>query len=118
TVTPEQTAVWRYWRLEDTPELHLPKFEDYVAGFLEVYGEAVNGRLRRSRPVAVTLSGGLDSGSAAALAARTLHQQGERLTAYTAVPLYDTQNTVGPNRFGDETEFARETAAFHPNIDW
>jgi asparagine synthase (glutamine-hydrolysing) len=118
TVTPEQTAVYRYWRLEETPELHLPKFEDYVAGFLEVYGEAVNGRLRNSRPVAVTLSGGLDSGSAAALAARTLHQQGKRLTAYTAVPLYDTQNTVGPNRFGDETEFARETAAFHPNIDW
>lgn len=118
TVTPEQTAVWRYWRLEDTPELHLPKFEEYVAGFLEVYGAAVNGRLRSSRPVAVTLSGGLDSGSVTALAARALNEQNQPLTAYTAVPLYDTQNTVGPNRFGDETEFARETAAFHPNINW
>lgn len=116
-ITPEQTAIWQYWRLEDTPTLHLPTFDEYVAGFLEVYGAAVNGRLRSSRPVAVTLSGGLDSGSVAALAARTLHQQAERLTAYTAVPLYDTQNTVGPNRFGDETEFAQETAAFHPNID-
>lgn len=117
TITPEQTAVWQYWRLEDTPTLHLPTFDEYVAGFLEVYGEAVNGRLRSRRPVAVTLSGGLDSGSVAALAARTLHQQGQQLTAYTAVPLYDVQNTVGPNRFGDETEFAQETAAFHPNID-
>lgn len=116
TVSPEQTAVWQYWRLEDTPTLHLPTFEDYVAGFLEVYGAAVDGRLRSSRPVGVTLSGGLDSGSVAALAAHTLHQQGEQLTAYTAVPLYDTQHTVGPNRFGDETEFAQETAAFHPNI--
>ena len=118
TITAEQTAVWRYWRLEDTPELHLPTFDEYVAGFLEVYGAAVNGRLRSSRPVAVTLSGGLDSGSVAALAAQTLNTQQQRLTAYTAVPLYDTQNTVGPNRFGDETGFARETAAFHPNIDW
>ncbi|MBK8899937.1 MAG: asparagine synthetase B [Anaerolineaceae bacterium] len=118
TITPAQTAVWRYWRLEDTPELHLPTFEEYVTGFLEVYGEAVNGRLRSSSPVAVTLSGGLDSGSVTALAARNLKAQNQRLAAYTAVPLYDTQNTVGPNRFGDETEFARETAAFHPNIDW
>ncbi|MCB8979893.1 MAG: asparagine synthetase B [Ardenticatenaceae bacterium] len=117
TITPEKTAVWQYWRLEDTPTLHLPTFEDYVAGFLEVYSEAVNGRLRSSRPVAVTLSGGLDSGSVAALAARKLSEQGQRLPAYTAVPLYDTQNTVSPNRFGDETEFAQETAAFHPNID-
>ena len=54
TVTPEQTAVWRYWRLEDTPELHLPTFDEYVAGFLEVYGAAVNGRLRSTRPMRST----------------------------------------------------------------
>ncbi len=117
TITPKKTNIWQYWHLEDTPELHLPTFEDYVAGFLEVYTEAVTCRLRSSKPVGVTLSGGLDSGSVAALAARALHQQGKRLPAYTAVPLYDVQNIVGPNRFGDETEFARATAEFHPNFN-
>ena len=117
TVTPQETAVHRYWRLEDTPELNLPTFADYVAGFLEVYTEAVNCRLRSSKPIGVTLSGGLDSGSVAALAARTLASKGERLTAFTSVPLYDVQNTVGPTRFGDETDYAQETAAFYSNID-
>ncbi|MCA9945064.1 MAG: asparagine synthetase B [Ardenticatenaceae bacterium] len=117
TITQEKTAVWRYWRLEDTPELHLPTFEDYVAGFLEIFTEAVNCRLRSSKPVGVTLSGGLDSGAVTAVAARTLHQAGKRLTAYTAVPMFNVQNTVEPNWFGDETEFSGATASFYPNID-
>lgn len=117
TVTPQRTQVWRYWRLEDTPELRLPSREEYVAGFLEVYDRAVRDRLRSHRPIGVTLSGGLDSGSVTALAARALGEQGKRLTAFTAVPLYDTSQTVGPKRFGDETEFASLTAAHWPNVD-
>lgn len=117
TVTPQGTRVWRYWRLEDTPELRLPNRDDYVQGFLEVYDEAVRCRLRSYRPVGVTLSGGLDSGSVTALAARELARQGQRLTAFTAVPLYDTTRTVGPQRFGDETEYATATAAFCGNVD-
>jgi asparagine synthase (glutamine-hydrolysing) len=117
TITQAETAVRQYWHLEDTPELNLPSFEDYVAGFLEIYTEAVNCRLHSSKSVGVTLSGGLDSGSVAALAARALQYQGKQLPAYTAVPLYDVKNTVGPNHFGDETEFARETANFYANID-
>lgn len=117
TLTPQGTRVWRYWRLEDTPELRLPRREDYVQGFLEVYDAAVRCRLRSYRPVGVTLSGGLDSGSVTALAARELARQGRRLTAFTAVPLYDTSRTVGPKRFGDETEYAAATAAFCGNVD-
>jgi asparagine synthase (glutamine-hydrolysing) len=88
-----------------------------VEGFLEVYDRAVRDRLRSHRPVGVTLSGGLDSGSVTALAARALGEQGQRLTAFTAVPLYDTSQTVGPKRFGDETHFASLTAAHWPNVD-
>ncbi|MEZ4590937.1 MAG: asparagine synthase-related protein [Chloroflexota bacterium] len=117
TVTREKTAVHQYWRLEDTAELRLPNFEAYVEGFLEVFEAAVVARLRSSKPVGVTLSGGLDSGSVTALAARALHQQGKRLPAFTSVPIYDVANTVGKMRFGDETKFAQETASFHPNID-
>ncbi len=117
TVTPQGMRTWRYWRLEDTPELRLPRREDYVQGFLEVYDEAVRCRLRSYRPVGVTLSGGLDSGSVTALAARELARQGQRLTAFTAVPLYDTTRAIGPRRFGDETEYAAATAAFCGNID-
>ena len=72
TVTPQGIEVKRYWYLENTPDLHLRTDDDYVEAFLDIFSEAVRCRLRCSAPVATTLSGGLDSGSVAALAAREL----------------------------------------------
>ena len=117
TITPRETRVWRYWTPEETPELHLRHRDDYVEGFLEVYEAAVRCRLRSYRPVGVTLSGGLDSGSVTALAARSLAHQGQRLTAFTAVPRYHSSHSVGPRRFGDETPYAAATASCFGNID-
>jgi asparagine synthase (glutamine-hydrolysing) len=107
----------QYWRLEDVPELKLKKSQDYIDGFLEVYDRAVRDRLRSHRPIGVTLSGGLDSGSITGLAARALNEQGIRLPAYTSVPLYNVSNTVDGNRFGDELPFAQSMADFAGNVD-
>ncbi len=108
----------QYWRLEDVPDLRLKNPRDYVDGFLGLYDRAVRDRLRSHRPVGVTLSGGLDSGSVTALAARALREQGRRLTAYTSVPIYDVSNTtVGINRFGDELPFAQTSSDFAGNVE-
>lgn len=126
TVTPERFNLRRYWRIEDTPLLRLPSREDYVLGFREVFDEAVRARLR-SRPAnggghgaeadaAVTLSGGLDSGSVAVTAAHLLKPVGRRLTAFTSVPLFETGRYM-PGFFGDEFPLARETARFTGNVD-
>jgi asparagine synthase (glutamine-hydrolysing) len=117
TVTPQKRRTWQYWHLENTPELRLPSFEAYVEGLLEVYDEAVRCRLRSQRPVGVTLSGGLDSGSVTALAARALDEEGKRLPAYVSVPLFDTSETVGPMRFGNELALAQATATHCGNVD-
>jgi asparagine synthase (glutamine-hydrolysing) len=117
TVTPERLTTHRYWRLEETPLLKLKRSEDYVEGLREVLTEAVRCRLRSYRPVGVALSGGLDSGSVASLAARELAQQGKRLPAYSSVPLFDFGNAVGPYRFGDETPYIKATAEAAGNID-
>lgn len=109
TVTPDRLDVRRYWRLEETPELRLPKREDYAEAFREVFDEAVRCRLRSSGEIAVTLSGGLDSGSVAATAAGLLRREGKPLIAFTSVPLSGTGPYVG-QRFGDELPFARATA--------
>ena len=116
TVTPEGVEVKRYWYVEHTPDLHLKTDEDYLDAFLEVFTEAVRCRLRCSAPVGVTLSGGLDSSSVAALAARELGKQGQRLAAYSSVPIANTEGLVGSS-FGDEAPFIEATAEFAGNID-
>ena len=117
TVTPNGVRVWRYWRLEDTPDLHLPNDAAYVEAFLDVFRQAVQCRLRSYRPIGATLSGGLDSGSVTALAARALGQEGKTLVALTSVPVYDTTLTVHPQRFGDEWPLAAATARHAGNVE-
>lgn len=116
TVTPERLEVHQYWRLEDTPELRLPRREDYAAQFRQVFDEAVHARLRSTGPIGVSLSGGLDSGSVAVTAAKFLCPEGKRLTAFTSVPISDPSPFVG-ERFGDELPFARATGQSAENMD-
>ncbi len=113
----ETVSVRRYWYLEHTPDVHYKIDQDFVDAFLEIYSEAVRCRLRSYHPVGVTLSGGLDSGSVAVMAARELRRGGHRLAAFTSVPLYDTGGLNIPHRFGDEGPFASVTAQFAGNID-
>jgi asparagine synthase (glutamine-hydrolysing) len=116
TVTPQGVEVKQYWYLEHTPDLHLSTDDDYVDAFLEIYTEAVRCRLRCSAPVGVSLSGGLDSGSVAALAARELGKRNQRLTAFSSVPISNTEGLVGW-RLGDESPLINATAQFVGNID-
>lgn len=74
--------VHRYW---DPPRraVRFPRDGDYVERFRELLGEAVASRLRARGPVAIHVSGGLDSCSIAATAARAVPPGG--LRAITAV---------------------------------
>jgi asparagine synthase (glutamine-hydrolysing) len=117
TVSPNRMDVECYWRLEDLSELHLQKKEEYVDAFKEVFDEAVRCRLRSDGGVAVTLSGGLDSGSVAVTAAGFLRGARKRLTAFTSVPLSESDSFVGEMRFGNEYPFAQSTAQYVGNID-
>ena len=117
TLSPSGLRSWCYWRPEDIVEHRNARPDDACAGMLELYTQAVASRCRSARPVASTLSGGLDSGSVTALAARHLAARGLRLGAFTQIPLYDTRAVLGPRMFGDEREFAQCTAAGLPNVD-
>ncbi len=117
TLTPEREEVRQYWRLEDTSPLNLPGREDYVAAFREVFDEAVACRLRAyGGPVAVTLSGGLDSSAVTAVAAGCLRTHGQNLRAFTSVPLADPDEYVG-DRYGNEFPLAEVTARFAGNVE-
>lgn len=116
TVTPERTAIRRYWRLEETPELRLTRREDYLEAFRGIFDEAVRCRLRSTQSIAASLSGGLDSGSVAATAAVLLNNENRCLLAFTSTPISDTACYLR-NEFGDEAPFASSTAKHAGNID-
>lgn len=116
-VVDGEVEIKRYWCAEESQKVSFPREADYLEAFLEEYDRAVRARLRSNTAVSATLSGGLDSGSVCALAARALAQGGERLAAFTAVPLEDTTPYISSNRFGDESALARATAEQAGNID-
>jgi asparagine synthase (glutamine-hydrolysing) len=102
----------QFWDPMGNVELRLGSLDDYAEGLLAVYDEAVRARCRSVGPLAVTLSGGLDSGSVAALAQRELTGRDQSLLAFTHVPLADTSGSVGAARFGDETLMSSRTAEY------
>ncbi len=126
TLTPERLETRQYWYVENTPALRLPRRQDYVEAFREVFDQAVRPCLRLPSPdgrgvggegtIAATLSGGLDSSAITATAAAMLRAQGRRLTALTSVPLFDTRPYVG-QRFGDEFPLAQAVVQLAGNVD-
>lgn len=58
----------RYWELAAPSELRYRTDGEYAEHYLALFSEVVRARLRSSRPVGATLSGGLDSSSVACTA--------------------------------------------------
>ncbi|RME49484.1 MAG: asparagine synthetase B [Deltaproteobacteria bacterium] len=94
----------RYWHLPPAPTLRLPSDEAYAEAFLERLGESVRDRLRSLGRPAVLMSGGLDSTSVAAVAARmgrevvSISWVFEELTACDERPFIDLVNERTGNR--------------------
>ena len=76
-VDPAGARRWRYWELEPGPELRLGSDGAYAEAFLEVFTEAVRRRLRGADTVGSMLSGGMDSGSVAAVARELRAEAGD-----------------------------------------
>lgn len=109
--------VHRFWRPENIPVLRLARGEDYAEAVRAALDEAVRCRIPDAEEVGTWLSGGLDSSSVTALAARHLAGQGRRLTSFTAVPVVAPDPALFPGRFCDEGPLAAAVARNHPNID-
>lgn len=115
TVTPDAAERRRYWQLENVPERAFQRRDDTIAELRDLFGRAVRERLPADGSVAVSLSGGLDSGAVAMTAAEQLRARGGKLSAYTAVPVAESAPYVsGPA--GDEWPLAAMTAEASDNI--
>ncbi len=106
----------RYWFPETLAPLDLKSDEEYVEAFREQFTRAVRVRMRGVRAVGGTLSGGLDSGSVCALAARELRAEGRRLAAFCSVPLHKIEFEL-PGLFLDEQPLVEANRAHFGNLD-
>ena len=74
-VTNLGQRTWRYWQPDLSTRLLGRSDEEYAQEFRMLLEQSVHCRLRSTTPVGVLMSGGLDSGSVACLAARILQPQ-------------------------------------------
>jgi len=72
TVGPDTMRTSRYWDVDPGRQLRFRTDDEYADRFRDLLRESVRCRLRATSPVGVMMSGGLDSPSVAALAAREL----------------------------------------------
>jgi asparagine synthase (glutamine-hydrolysing) len=104
TFTPHGRRTSRYWDIDPRHEIRYRDDRDYVAHFHSLYQLAVRARLRGLDHVGVFLSGGLDSSSLVAMAARA--EAGNRPVAVRAYSL-----TCDGLPDGDYAQSARAVAA-------
>jgi len=107
-------SVCRFWQPEETPLLLLHDSREYAEGLADMLERAVLDRMTGTSAIGSQLSGGLDSSSVTATAARLLGREGRRCFAFTAVPEHAVEV---PGRFTDEGPHAAAVAAMYPNID-
>jgi len=67
-VTADGHRTWRYWDIDPDWSIQYTNEDEYAQHFCEIFQEAVRCRLRSIKPVGISLSGGMDSGSAASMA--------------------------------------------------
>jgi asparagine synthase (glutamine-hydrolysing) len=60
-VTPTRATPRRYFDFDTRRKVRLPAWPDYVDAFHRLFAESVRKRLRSATPVAIAVSGGLDS---------------------------------------------------------
>lgn len=101
----------RYWQLAAAPRIRLPAAQDYVEAVRVRVDEVIAHCCDTDHGVGLMLSGGLDSSTLAALAARHLAGQGRTLlTASSVLP----RGHLGPAQ--DERAYIEAVCAQYPNI--
>ncbi len=76
--------VWPYWDIDPNYRIRHRRGEDYAEEFRELFQEAVACRLRSLKPVGLSMSGGVDSGSVGAMAGKLVQENPGQYPAFRA----------------------------------
>lgn len=85
TVGDKGISLRKYWQAPTQNVIRLARDEDYVDAYRQLLEEAVACRLESNGPVSGMLSGGLDSGAIAVIAAKILAEKGHDYATYSFV---------------------------------
>jgi asparagine synthase (glutamine-hydrolysing) len=93
-VTAEGSRIWRYWQPDPSNRVRHSSDEEYAEEFRSILEQSVRSRMRSVTPVGVLMSGGLDSGSVACLAARDLAPEPLTTISYVFDELKDADERI------------------------
>jgi asparagine synthase (glutamine-hydrolysing) len=105
-VTPERISSELFWDFDPRIQVRYATYGDYAVRLRELLIQAVKRRLRSSHPIAVSVSGGLDS-SIVLCIADDLRRSGAVAAALLPVSYTPEDPTIEENRFIDLLESTR-----------
>lgn len=108
----------QYWNpVKELVPLKLKSDEEYDEAFKKVFFEAVHCRLRSDSDIGIMLSGGLDSGSVACIAAKKLLEKDKQLYAFSSIPMREFKDKTPKRVIADESEYIEAIREYSGNID-
>lgn len=102
-------SIRRWGSLVPSEKLRYRTDGEYIEAFRDVFGQAVQAKLRTYKGVSASLSGGLDSGAVVSFAARILVQEGKKLHTFSHVPSPDFVDWTPSSLVANERPFIEAT---------
>lgn len=106
-----------YWNPLSVKQLKFKHDYEYKEAFLEIFSKAIKARLRSDGEIGIFISGGLDSSSIGALAAKELASLNKELKGYHSIPIKKYNNSLSKYWIANESEYIDELVKMYPNIN-
>ena len=106
----------RYWDPTRNSEDYTITYKEHNNRYFEALEAAVTRLMNNNLKIGMTLSGGLDSSSIAALAATELKKTNRNLYSYTSIPLKEYKSHVDRYFVVDESDDVKELCKKYNNI--
>jgi asparagine synthase (glutamine-hydrolysing) len=108
----------KYWDpLKDVQPIHFDNDEQYVQLFNSIFAEAVSCRIRSAGETGIMLSGGMDSGSIACVAAKQMAETNRSLHAFTSIPVESFNEKPDSRTVYNESREVELVVDAYRNID-
>jgi asparagine synthase (glutamine-hydrolysing) len=120
---PSRSLRWTHWQADPDRSISYRCDEEYAEHYRDLLGQAVRARLRAREPVAVQMSGGIDSTSVAAMTAAHEAERGEPVRTvswvFDSLPECDESKQIDAvnKQLGADSSLIRGDDAW-PLRDW